>query len=156
MVPSSLFFGKKPTRKCMTDWVNGVKKKPQLREKIFMHTHSGMGELKTQIVACCLSSVTMCIPTFADMQALFYKLKVLKGTAVLSPHLILSCMCPFYFKKHKCKHCIGVGIAMKMFPVPIDRSLETIGVRNADGTLKRGRKRLATTQRKFKQTVAKI
>jgi hypothetical protein len=51
---------------------------------------------------------------------------------------------------------MGVAIGLKMVPVPIAMSLETIGVRNEDGTLKRGRKRLASTQRNLKKGVAKI
>ena len=81
----------------------------------------------------------------------FHRLKVLRGAAVLSPHLVLSCSCPFYAKNHKCKHCIGVGIGMKLFPIPIEMSLERIGVRNPDGTLKRGRKRLASSQQNSRQ-----
>jgi hypothetical protein len=76
----------------------------------------------------------------------FYSLKVVRGQAVLTPELILSCSCPFYAKKHKCKHCLGVSIDMKFFPVPIGMSLERIGVYNPDGTLKRWHKRLAPTQ----------
>jgi hypothetical protein len=120
MVPSSLFLGTKPTLQDMRAQLARWKQKDTPIEGENFHAYTfRMGS--------------------------FYRLKILRGQAVLCAELILSCTCPFYAKKHKCKHCLGVGIAMKLFPVPIDMSLERIGVRNPDGTLKRGRKRLAPT-----------
>ena len=72
MVPSSLFLTTHPTIQQMRDQLGRWRQKETPIQGEDFHAYTfRMGKLKTKIMRCCLCAVAMCIPTFADMQALF-------------------------------------------------------------------------------------
>jgi hypothetical protein len=68
----------------------------------------------------------------------FYKLAILRQPEIISPHVLLSCTCPMFWKHAHCKHSIGVGIQRGLICVPAKFSNAVIGPAG-----KRGRKPLA-------------
>jgi hypothetical protein len=115
----------------------------------FLITNPGVAELKAQAKRWNQKDTPIAgetFDTYTSRRSSMFQLKKLSGNSVLSPNLLLSCTCPMYLKRHKCKHCIGVAIGLNLLTVPVTMSLERIAARNSDGSLKRGRKPNAPKQ----------
>ena len=115
----------------------------------FLITNPGVAELKAQAKRWNQKDTPIAgetFDTYTSRRSSMFQLKKLSGNSVLSPNLLLSCTCPMYLKRHKCKHCIGVAIGLNLLTVPVTMSLERIAAQNSDGSLKRGRKPNAPKQ----------